>query len=175
MTATRWTDKRSIYFLTSGCVPEASNPLTIRRQKKNGEAIEVPAPPSVIMYNQKMGGVDLNDKMAKLDKSRKSYKWYSRVDRKLITWSLYNAYVLYKAANANVEYREFVLSILHDWVGPPSRITRPPAPSAPQRITPDGHYPCFDNNSTTDKRCVVCEKKYTRGRGSSTQKGSIRK
>jgi hypothetical protein len=78
-----------------------------------------------------------------------------------MTWSLYNAFVLYKAADVNTEYREFVLAVLTDWIGPSTRITQPPNPSAPQRISPDGHFPTIDGGSTTDRRCVVCEKKYS--------------
>lgn len=160
--ATRWTDKRPIYFLSNGCVPEVSgDSLTVKRRNKKGETLEVRAPPSVVLYNQKMGGVDLNDKMAKLDKSRKSTKWYIRIDRKFITWTMFNSYILYRNANpGDLEFREFILEVLTSWMGPARRPAKPVSSAAPPRILQDGHFPVISEDDTTNNRCIVCEKKY---------------
>ena len=80
--ATRWTDKKPIYFVSNGLRAEATAPLNVARRNKKGDKLAVVAPPTVVQYNRFMGGVDHNDRMAKLDKSRKSYKWYTRIDRK---------------------------------------------------------------------------------------------
>ena len=39
---------------------------------------------------------DMNNKMAKIDKSRKSHKRYTCIDRKCVHRFLFNAYALYK-------------------------------------------------------------------------------
>ena len=93
--ATRWADKKPIYFISNGLRAEASEPVTVVRHNKVGQELVVPATP-VVKYNKCMGGVDMNDKMAKIDKSRESYKWYTRIDRKFVHWPLFNAHVLYK-------------------------------------------------------------------------------
>ena len=108
-------DRKPIYLLSNGLRAEASAPVTVIRHNKKGEELVIPATPSVKMYNMFMGGVDLNDKMAKLDKGRKSYKWYTRIDRKCFHWALYNSYVLYKTncdVDKPMEYRDFVLQAL---------------------------------------------------------------
>lgn len=166
--ATRWTDKKPIYFLSNAVVPETNDPITVTRVTKTGEKIQVAATPSVCVYNRCMGGVDLNDKMAKLDKSRKSYKWYSRIDRKCVHWSLYNAYVLYRESNPNpkpMEFRDFTLHLLTALVSDVSyRRTTPKRSSSASsevRFARDTlHCPTWPSDGSKDHRCVVCEKKY---------------
>ena len=63
-----------------------------------------------------VGGVDHNDKMYRLDTARKSYKWYTRIDRKCAMWAVYNSYVLYKEKNPNQDYREYQLNLIHTLV-----------------------------------------------------------
>ncbi|XP_067950472.1 piggyBac transposable element-derived protein 4-like [Watersipora subatra] len=168
--ATRWNDKKPIYFLSNYVRAELSEPPTVIRRNKKGEKLTVKATPSVIVYNQMMGGVDLNDKMAILDRSRKSYKWYARIDRKCFHWSLYNAYVLYKHGQKKpMEFRDFVLQILTTWIGEKSfsrQSTRTNTPAA----TPNNpeirldmsklHCPEWPTDGSKDHRCAVCQKKY---------------
>lgn len=160
--ATRWTDKRPIYLLSNGCKPTTSEPIFVKRHNKRGEVLQVPATPSVVLYNKYMGGVDLNDKMAKLDKSRKSYKWYTRIDRKCISWSMFNAYVLYSEdpANPKIEYRDFMLKTLTVLIGPPARKVKMVSNSSIPRLVSNGHFPVWEENASTNNRCVVCEKKH---------------
>ena len=162
--ATRWTDKKPIYFLTNGYRAEATEPLTVKRRGTKGEELHVPATPSVIAYNKYMGGVDLNDKMARLDKNRKTYKWYNRIDRKCVTWSLYNAYVLYKTnelVRKPMEYRDFVLSVFMAWIGSKTfRRTRPkPAQSNEIRFSREELH-CPISVGKSDSRCIVCQQKF---------------
>ena len=162
--ATRWMDKKPIYFLSNGLAPESSTPLTVKRVTKTGEKKEVPATPSVVVYNKKMGGVDLNDKMAKIDKSRKSYKWYSRIDRKCFQWALYNSYVLYKSGHQNpVEFRDFALQV-HTAALSKSFLRvqkRKNLDCDELRFKRDElHSPVWPADGTSDHRCVVCEKKF---------------
>ena len=82
----------------------------------------VPATP-VVKYNKCMGGVDMNNKMAKIVKSRKSYKWYTRIDRKCVHCLVQNISIeqkdqsLCKKDQKFMEFREFALQILNDLVG----------------------------------------------------------
>ena len=75
MVATKWVDRRPIYFLSSIHQAEESH-LSITRRGPGGEPQELPCPPVVKEYNRWMGGVDLNDQMAHIDRSRRSYSWY---------------------------------------------------------------------------------------------------
>lgn len=168
LVATRWMDKKAIYFLSNGLMPEASTPVTVTRVTKIGEKKEVAATPVVVQYNRMMGGVDLNDKMAKLDKSRKSYKWYTRIDRKCFQWGLYNAYVLYKLCNDRpMEFRNFSLEVLTALVGEKKfcRIQKPcTMPDEPRFTRGELHAPLWPQDGSTNHRCVVCEKKFHRER-----------
>lgn len=167
ITATRWTDKKPIYFVSNLAAPRSSTELTVTRHNKKGDSLDVPAPPCVVLYNKFMGGVDLNDKMARLDRSRKSYKWYTRIDRKCVTWSLYNAYVLYKhGLRKPMEYRDFMLNVLTALVGedPVKRSVSTPRPATANpdiRFNRDIlHCPTWPENGSTNHRCEVCEKRY---------------
>ena len=171
--ATRWTDKKPIYFLSNGLVAQSAQPLSVSRRNKQGDKLAVPAPPTVVAYNQFMGGVDHNDKMAKLDKSRKSYKWYTRIDRKCAHWALYNSYVLYKTnphTTKPMEFRDFALNVLTSLVGDvsyrrdkgekrASNVTGPARQEARFSVNL-GHYPVFPETGSTDHRCEVCLKKH---------------
>ena len=89
------------------------------------------------MYNKHMGGVDHHNKMAILDKSRKAYKWYSRLVRKCNQWSLYNAGVLFKTGNdlpEVSEFRTFVLDALIGLIGD-NRFRRNPTSTSSMQPT----------------------------------------
>ena len=93
--ATRWCDRRPIYFLSTCFIPEHDECNVIRHDKRGNELV-VKATPAVVEYNKMMGGVDINDKMAKMDKSRKTYRWYTRVDRKMLLLAMVNSYILFR-------------------------------------------------------------------------------
>jgi hypothetical protein len=162
--ATRWTDKKPIYFLSNGLRAESTEPMTVTRRNKQGEKLTVPAPPTVVAYNQRMGGVDLNDKMARLDRSRKSYKWYTRIDRKCMHWALYNSYLLYvhnPLVVKPMEFRRFSLTVLTSLVGTvPSRKAPKPVPISPEIRFSREHLHCPTVPGSKDHRCAVCEKKF---------------
>lgn len=111
-----------------------------------------------------MGGVDLNDKMAKLDKSRKSYKWYTRLDRKCFQWALYNAYVIYKCQVVNpVEFRKFALEVFTDILDRKSFLRKQNPKTMPDELRfsrDELHCPVWPADGSTNHRCVVCEKKF---------------
>ena len=94
--ATRWMDKRPIYFVLTGLLPEDAD-CFVTRHDKAGKDLRVKCIPAVQTYNAMMGGVDVSDKMARLDKSRKSYRWYTRIDRKMVMPAMVNAFLIYQA------------------------------------------------------------------------------
>ena len=149
--ATRWTDRSPIYFLSNAHLPYHDD-CTVERTEKSGSKVTVDATPSVKEYNEFMGGVDLNDKMCKLDKSRKSYKWYIKIDRKAVMWAMYNGYVLYKERQPKTEYRTFMLDVIHALIG-----DNRPSPQNPQPGTSSSHTPTVDVTSY-EKRCMACSK-----------------
>lgn len=77
--ATRWMDKRHIYFVSTGLLSEHDDSF-VTRHDKAGKDVRVKCTPAVQMYytelyyqdNAMIGGVDVSDKMARLNKSRKT-------------------------------------------------------------------------------------------------------
>ena len=66
----------------------------IKRHNKVGIRIDVLCTPTKKDYNKYMGAVNFNDKMCRLDKTRRTYKWYVRIDRNCVAWALFNAFVI---------------------------------------------------------------------------------
>lgn len=167
--ATRWVDKAPIYFLSNAHVAVREG-LTVTRTNKTGESLEVPATPTVVEYNKYMGGVDHNDKMTKMDKSRKSYKWYARVDRKCVLWAMYNGYVIYKSFHPSKDYRDFTLDVIHQLIGPGSHkvVEKQKATPAVENIErldiTKPHAPICEPSGSHSFRCKVCEAKFARER-----------
>ena len=164
--ATRWCDKKNIYFLSNQVVAEMDG-LTITRHTKTGDRIEVPCTPTVHEYNRYMGAVDLNDKMCRLDKSRRTYKWYVRVDCKCVAWALYSAYVIeskFRVHGPTHDFRTFTLDVIHQLIGTNrfrSRQGRPTtAVALPARMTDTTHFPVRGDGK--DHGCVVCADKHRR-------------
>ena len=82
-----------MYYLSTGLVPEQEG-LTTTRKKKDGSRIEFPCPPASSQYQKYMGGVDRMDQMTRLNKEKKTMRWYRRGERKLFEISIYNAYII---------------------------------------------------------------------------------
>ena len=166
--ATMWCDNKPIYFLTTIHVAE-SDGLEVSRRDKRGNKQPVPCTPCVSEYNKNMGGVDVNDKMTRLDKSRRTYRWYLRLERKCLFWALFNGFILQKS-NTTIEegkrkpdFRGFCYDVAHALVGPFSSRKRKVAvgnPCKPLRITDTDHMPIKSDG--TDHLCVVCNEKYKR-------------
>ena len=105
-------DRSPINFLNNAHLPN-HNDCAVECVEKSGSKETVNAIPSVKEYNEFMDGVDLNDKMCKLDKSRKYYRWYKKIDRKAVMWAMYNRYVLYNERQPKTEYHKFMLHVIH--------------------------------------------------------------
>ena len=165
--ATRWCDKRDIYFLSNHVIAEVDN-LVIKRHNKVGNSINVPCTPTVVEYNRYMGAVDFNDKMCRLDKTRRTYKWYVRIDRKCVAWALFNAFVIeekFRAHGRKRDFRQFTVEVIHQLVGDSRfRCLKRGRPSTavtlPSRITQSSHFPV--KGEGVDHLCVVCAEKHHR-------------
>ena len=165
--ATRWCDKKPIYFLSNIHMAELDG-LVIRRHNKKGEAIMVNCTPTVHQYNQYMGAVDYNDKMCRIDKSRRTYKWYVRIDRKCVAWALFNAFVIegkFREHGRKRDFRDFTIEVIHQLVGEnrfrsKKRGRSSTAVDPPARITDTTHMPVKGEGK--DHVCVVCSEKHNR-------------
>ena len=93
-----WRDKKLVYVMSTNSQPEGDS--TVRRRNRDGTAQQVPCPPSVVAYNQHMGGVDRGDQLRQYyrakGKTRKSYRY--------IFWFLFDSCVV----NAFVLHKNFV-------------------------------------------------------------------
>ena len=123
LVATAWKDNRIVYYLSSIHSPEEAG-LTVIRRNKQGDALDIRATPSVADYNKYMGGVDLNDKMTKIDKSRKTYHWYNHISRKSLMWAVFNAYIIeghfvahHPPGKRARDFDSFFLEVIHQLVG----------------------------------------------------------
>ena len=84
------------------------------RHDTQGNELTVNCTPAVKQYNAMMDGVDMSAKMARLDKSRKMYRWYSRMYRKMVMLSMVSSFLIYKAhTGKQIELRTFVLRVIH--------------------------------------------------------------
>ena len=112
--------------------------------------------------------IDLNDKMCRIDRSRRTYKWYIRIDRKCIAWAMFNAYIIeekFRQHGQKRDLRQFQLEVIHKLVGENrfrSRKRGRPASTdnVPARITDTPHMPSMSYNN--DHRCHVCVAKHRR-------------
>ena len=76
-----WTEQSPVYFLGDAHLPNHDD-CTVEQTEGSGSKVSFNAKPSTKGCNDIMDGVDLNTKMCKLDKSRKSFRWYIKIDRK---------------------------------------------------------------------------------------------
>src|SRR5437763_4388622 len=75
MIATRWFDKRDVYFLSTAYPANVMS--VVRRRQNNGKRIEVGCPLIVERYGALMGGVDRHNQLREVYKlGRHSKKWW---------------------------------------------------------------------------------------------------
>ena len=123
------------------------------RHDTQGNELTVNCTPAVKQYIGMMGGVYVSDKMARLDKSRKTYRWYSRIDGKMVMLSIVNSFLIYQAhTGKKIELRTFVICVTHQLIGNKRfrqrEAGRPKTlPSAHTRLVEIAHV------------CVVCTEK----------------
>ena len=61
LVVTVWKDKKPVYFLSTQSNPVGD--IQVNRRQRDGSIIQVPSVPVVKLYNNNMGGVDLNDQL----------------------------------------------------------------------------------------------------------------
>ncbi len=170
--ATVWRDTKLVYYLSTIHVPELEDCHVVRHDRQGNE-IGVNATPCVVEYNMFMGGVDLNDKMCTLDKSRKTYHWYNRVARKCLMWAAFNGYVIEGHFVPHVvggqrkrDFDSFILDLCHGLMGNFSARKQRQRQHGhrPDRIVDVNvqHNPVMPDDGGKDHLCTVCYEKYKR-------------
>lgn len=172
--ASFWKDNRLVYYLSTYHKPEDPT-LTMKRHKKDGTGIILSTTPSVVGYAQFMGGVDRLDQLARMNKSKKSLRWYRKIEVKLREISLYNAYVIEGSIidqapqqHRKRDFLSFRLDVAHSLIGS-FRAKRPfkrprIGQNDNQRLDDKSHWPTAAGGS--DKVCVVCNRKHRNYMGS---------
>ena len=95
-----WQDKRQVYVMSTNC--QATGTSTVRRKQKDGSISHVPCPPSVVLYNKFMGGVDHHDQFRSYYKLRsKSKKFYTYIFWFLLDVCTINAFLLMRHFGAS--------------------------------------------------------------------------
>jgi len=92
ITAQCWKDNKMVYYLSSCHLPTSDK--TVTRRKKDGSLENIPCSAIVCDYQKYMGSVDTMDQMTRQNRSKKTMKWYRRVERKLMECAIHNAYVI---------------------------------------------------------------------------------
>ena len=138
----------------------------VTRRQKDGTEIELGCPPSVSAYAKYMGGVDKLDQMTRQNKSKKTMKWYRRIESKMLETSLFNAYVIeghvIDHTNGKRDFLSFKLDLIHQLIGE-NNVDRP-TPGRPRvrdvamndnaRLDRIDHWPV--KGLGTNNRCAVC-------------------
>ena len=171
MVATVWKDKRCVYYLSSTHPPtygDDEERVTTKRRLKDGAEVTLECPPAVAAYSQYMNGVDRLDQMTRQNKSKKTMRWYRRIELKLMEVSMYNAFVIEDAVKPHKvdgkvkrDYLDFRLDLAHELIGDfykpkHSRGGRPRSQASENLSRLDGidHWPVGGEGS--NHTCVVC-------------------
>jgi hypothetical protein len=94
-----WVDNKAVKFLSS-CYVRGAEADTYAKRKtstSNGKRVDIPAHPISVLYNEKMGGVDLFDQyMAKFPAGYKVRRWYMRVFFWLLNLAIATVFIYVK-------------------------------------------------------------------------------
>jgi len=168
--ATSWKDNRMVYYISSFHSPVADTTMTAQRHNKDGTVTQLPATPTVLDYAQFMGGVDRLDQQTRLNKSKKTLRWYRKIENKLHEIALYNAYVIEGSVieHSGTQKRKrdllsFRLDVAHALIGTfrSKRACKRPRSDQhlnDQRLDEKAHWPTAAGGS--DRLCVVCMRKH---------------
>ena len=113
-----------------------------------------------------MGRVDRLDQMTRQNKSKKTMKWYRRIEQKMTETSVYNAYVIEGSVidHSKRDFLSFKLDLIHGLIGDnfkeKTSIGRPRSLlHNDHRLDGINHWP-VRGEGKGDNRCAVCSKKY---------------
>ena len=98
-----WMDNGACYFIDSAYGPDAPHNIA-RRPRRSQTRINLQVPLAIVMYNQKMGGVDQKDQVdanIHQDQSFRVSKWTTRMFEVLFRMLLGNAYNVYRYLHPN--------------------------------------------------------------------------
>ena len=107
--------------------------------------------------------IKLRFRCCRIDRSRWTYKWYIRIDRKCIAWAMFNAYIIeekFRQRGRKRDFRQFQLEVIHQLVGEnrfrSRKFGRPASTdNVPARTTDTPHMPSVSGSK--DHRCLrVC-------------------
>lgn len=135
----RWYDKRAVTLLST-CYDQDPFSIVRRWDGKKGEMVSVPIPFIVKQYNQKMGGVDLQDMLSSLYRiNRKSKKYYMRIVFFLLGVAAQNSWMEYRrhlppeddTPAKRMSLKDFIIRIASGLTkcGKASAVARPGRPS----------------------------------------------
>ncbi|XP_052263387.1 piggyBac transposable element-derived protein 4-like [Dreissena polymorpha] len=172
LVATSWKDNKMVYFLSTAHMPELDQ-LATSRKNKDGTIQRLPSTPCVEEYGRYMGGVDRNDQMTRLNKSKKSMRWYRKIERKLLELSVYNAYIIEGTirdqkvpGKRKRDMMSFKLDLAHALVGTSRLRKRSAGRSRSEnsenilRLDNISHLPAIVEGK--DHVCVVCNERHNR-------------
>ena len=173
MVATSWKDNRMVYYLSTAHPPFDNLRTTVKRRQKDGTVAEFVCPPSVAAYADNMNGVDRLDQNTRQNKSKKTMKWYRRIETKLMETAIYNAYVLegevtdHKVqGQTKRDLLSFKMDLAHELIGnhfvakqqtgrPRSEMT-----AADPRLDRTDHWPLRGEGE--NHTCVVCTARHNK-------------
>ena len=94
--ALAWKDNKLVHFLSTIHSPDQMSTIQRNQRLRTGgyQLVDVPAHVIIDDYNANMGGVDRNDQMTSIFKSRKQMRWYMRLVLKLLEAAAFNAYII---------------------------------------------------------------------------------
>ncbi|XP_005097783.1 piggyBac transposable element-derived protein 4-like [Aplysia californica] len=167
-----WMDRRPINFLSTCHDPTLFQHA--RRRNKDGTQENVVMPQLVKDYNSFMGGTDKNDQMARLNKTRRHYRWPRRLFMKFVMWAVYNAYVLFQNVDPEKAKKYTLRNFLNEYclalVGEyrTAAVQRPreiEGQELPLRLQNVGlHFPEIGVDDTGNHLCAVCSYKHQKFR-----------
>ncbi len=148
-----WQDNKPVVVVSTNCDPSSST--TVQRRLKDGTQVAVPCPTSVNLYNQYMGGVDLNDQLRGYYRVRlKGRKFYKYIFWFLFDVAITNSYILCKhlTVRSLKQFRtDLAQALLEDYNGRKRR-GRPSIARPPQRLC-ISHFPTKQGKKC---RCQYC-------------------
>lgn len=166
--ASYWKDNRIVYYLSTYHDPEDQT-LSTKRRTKDGTQLELSSTPTQAAYATYMSGVDRFDQMTRINRQRKSIRWYRKIELRLRECALYNAFIIEgtcldhtPAHKRKRDLLSFRMEVAHALIGN-FRSKRPfkrprSASNDEERLDERNHWPT--GSGSEDKLCVVCLKRH---------------
>ena len=162
----RWNDNNQVTLTTNlkdNVLFEVGN--CKRWKRKERKRADVSQPNLTKLYNKKMGGVDLFDKLKGLYRIRiRSKKWYWPLFRFCLNGAVLNLWLLHRYADKTISLLEFTRQIVIALLAAPNmKIQREVCPKTKKQVLDvtrlDGKNHLVNKNSTdTQRRCAACGK-----------------